>query len=150
MLTFKIFFHSKDITGYVAVDHKGSFTAEPGANILVSEFSNWKNAESFALPSNTHYVIIEVERKKNFKGGILAEFSNGYVTDSSWQCSDINSNTKSSWPAAQVVATNDGEDYRWNEVVSNIATHAKWIWTANYNNNNNQDSTVWCLKEFGG
>ncbi|CAB3996639.1 Hypothetical predicted protein, partial [Paramuricea clavata] len=136
---------SLEITGYVAVDHKGSFTAEPGANILVSQFSNWKNAESFALPLNTHYVTIEVERKNNFKGGILAEFSNGYVTDSSWQCSDINSTAKSSWPVAQEVATNDGQDSRWSKVVSNIANHAKWIWTAN-----TQDNKIWCQKEFGG
>ena len=136
---------SQPITGFVAVDHKGSLTAEPGGNILVSQFSNWKNAESFTLPPGTQYVVVRVEKKNNFDGGILAEFSNGYVTDSSWQCTEANSNAKNLWPPARVFALNNGQNSRWNIVVDNIGTSAKWIWTAN-----SDHGEVWCWKSFGG
>lgn len=136
---------SQSITGYVAVDHKGSFTAEPGTSILVSSFSNWKNAESFSLSSDTEYVIIRVEKKTNANGGILAEFSNGYVTDSSWRCTDINSTERIRWPAASEVASNNGLHSQWKKVVSNIGTNAKWIWTTNAD-----AGKVWCWKSFGG
>ena len=129
----------------MAVDHKGSLTADPGAQILVSQFSNWKNAENFNLPSDTLYVTIKVGRKNNAIGGILAAFSNGFVTDSSWQCTEISSTTKNPWPAAHVVATNDGSHSRWNRIVANISPEAKWIWTSN-----SGDSEVWCRKSFGG
>ena len=129
----------------MAVDHKGSFTAEPGAHILVSSFSNWKNAESFSLPADTEFVVIRVEKKTHANGGILAEFSNGYVTDSSWRCTDIYSTERISWPPASEVASNNGLNPQWNKVVSDISTNAKWIWTAN-----DDAGEVWCWKSFGG
>jgi hypothetical protein len=136
---------SQDITGYVAVDHKGSLTADPGAQILVSQFSNWKNAEYFTLPANTRYVTIKAERKQNAVGGILAKFSNGFVTNSSWHCTEINSTTKSEWPAASEIASNDGTHSQWNRVVTEISQNAKWIWTTN-----SGDDKVWCRKSIGG
>ena len=136
---------AQPITGFVAVDRKGLFTAEPGGNILVSQFSNWKSAASFTLPSGTQYVVIRVKKENNFDGGILAEFSNGYVTDSSWQCTETNSAAKNLWPPAQEVALNNGENSQWNAVVNDIAISAKWIWTGN-----SDHGEVWCWKSFGG
>ena len=129
----------------MVVDHKGSLTADPDACILVSQFSNWKNAENFNLPSDTLYVTIKAGSKNNAIGGILAEFSNGFVTDSSWQCAEISSTTENPWPAAYVVAANDGSHSQWNRVVANISPDAKWIWTSN-----SEDSEVWCRQSFGG
>ena len=129
----------------MAVDHKGLLTADPGSQILVSKFGNWKNAENFNLPSDTLYVTIKAGSKNNAIGGILAEFSNGFITDSSWQCAEISSTTKNPWPAASAVAANDGSHKQWNSIVANISPGAKWIWTSN-----SGDSEVWCRKSFGG
>ena len=90
-------------------------------------------------------MIIKVEKKNNDDGGMLAEFSNGIVTDSSWHCTEINSTTKSHWPAAREVATNDGSDSQWKSEVTGISSNAKWIWTPN-----SGDKEVWCQKDIGG
>ncbi len=113
---------------------------------------NWKIAQNIALPGNTKYVVIKAHNGPNSVGGILASFSNGVVTNESWQCADMsscNSNCEHNpkWLPAVSYGLNNEDTYPWGTIlrrhISGIKQTAKWIWVEKA-----KATSVWCTKTF--
>ena len=98
------------------------------------------------LPHDTKSVTIKVNRCSSYVR-ILASFSNGNVTDSSWKCADSNYCNMSSndcamnkWEKAHVIENNrDDPKKYWHP---EIGWKAQWIGISPY-------SELWCRKTFG-
>ena len=143
---------NNNITGNVSIDNVGTVYAD---GKFVRSITGWKVASPVTLLANTTCVVIEGKTtggvKGNDVGAILASFSNGILTDESWQC--IISNAAKSqlvWPKATTYARNNNrtnntwiDDYL-GTPVPHIDGNATWIWTKNKN-----EESVTCRRSFG-
>ena len=143
---------NNNITGNVSIDNEGTIYAD---GKFVRSITRWKVSSPVTLLANTTCVVIEGKTTRGGKGddvgAILGSFSNGILTDDSWQC--IISNASKSqlvWPKVKSYARNNNEtDSVWikhnsNEAVANIDGNATWIWTKN-----EKEERVTCRRSFG-
>ena len=112
----------------------------------------WEVAQRFTLPADTKVVTIKGGNDPGNVGGILASFSNGVVTDDTWQCADMSLCTTGkcespvTWQDAQTYGVNGETNRPWHGQgrFQEIESTAKWIWV-----NNSLATRVWCNKTFG-
>ena len=125
-----------------------SITIDNGGTLIADgkTFANngdWTVHETFTLLSNTTGVVIDATNPGNV-GAMLASFSNGVVTDESWQCiSSSSKSTQPEWPKAATYGRNDGTTSPWGKI-DNINETAQWIWTSN-----RYEKSITCRKSFG-
>ena len=111
--------------------------------------TDWEETENFSLPKDTKVVIIKGDNLHH-EGGILASFSNGVVTDGTWQCADMSSCSNLecvnsvTWQDATTYGVNENNPPPWNKRLANIESTAQWIWAGNQH-----AKRVWCKKTFG-
>ena len=111
--------------------------------------TEWLETERFALPGDTKVVTIEGVNPDG-EGGILASFSNGVLTDGTWQCADMSSCTTTdcknpvTWQGAKTYGINEENPSPWNRRLNDIDSTAQWIWV-----DNEFARRVWCKKTFG-
>ena len=111
--------------------------------------TGWTETERFSLPGDTKVVTIKGDNSVA-GGGILASFSNGVVTDGTWQCADMSSCTTTdcensvTWQGAKTYGINGENPPPWNRRLNDIDSTAQWIWVG-YSN----AEMVWCKKTFG-
>ena len=80
---------------------------------------DWGVARRFTLPADTKVVTIKGGNDPNNIGGILASFSNGVLTDGTWQCADVSScasvecENSVTWQDAQTYGVNGETNYPW-------------------------------------
>ena len=138
---------NNNITGNVSIDNVGTIYAD---GKFVRSITRWKVSSPVTLLANTTCVVIEGKTTGGV-GAILGSFSNGILTDESWQC--IISNAAKSqlvWPKAKSHARNNIKtDSVWikknsNKPVANIDGNATWIWTEK-----NNEERVTCRRSFG-
>ena len=109
--------------------------------------ANWQITQKFNLPADTKDVTIKGNNSESV-GGILASFSNGVVTDGTWQCADMSLCTTTkcensvTWQDAETYGVNANHKI-W-RTRSNIDSTAQWIWVVN-----RLAKRVWCKKTFG-
>ena len=108
---------------------------------------DWRVSQRLILPGNTKGVTIEAINPGNV-GGILASFSNGVLTDATWQCADMSScitvecENSVKWQSAKPYGVNG--EHPWTIKLNEIESTAQWIWV------DDDDATrVWCNKTFG-
>ena len=141
---------NNNITGNVSIDNVGTIYAD---GKFVRSITGWKVASPVTLLANTTCVVIEGKTTGGVHdvGAILGSFSNGILTDESWQC--IISNAAKSqlvWPKAKSYARNDIKtgsvwiNYNADKPVANIDRNATWIWTKN-----EKEESVMCRGSFG-
>ena len=130
----------------VTIDNGGTLIAD---GKTFANNGDWTVHETFTLLSNTTGVVIDATNDPDYYGAMLASFSNGVVTDESWEC--INSSLKSTqteWPKAVTYGNNDETTFPWGtilkEKIANIKETAQWIWTIN-----RYEKSVTCRKSFG-
>ena len=134
-------------TGFITCDNECTSVFADGHSLVRDNatYNNWTVATKIIIPSGTKVVAIHA-KDHGVIAGILGSFSNGQVTDATWKChsspvpsewasADFND---SSWPAA--VEHGDHGSTPWGRIM-NISDAAKWIWTKN---NYNGDNEVYC------
>ena len=111
--------------------------------------TQWSGTERFTLPGDTRVVTIKGgSNPARSNGGILASFSNGVVTDGTWQCADMSSCTTTEcensviWQGAKTYGVN--ANHPTYATRPNIDSTAQWIWEENA-----FATRVWCKKTFG-
>ena len=110
---------------------------------------DWKKTDRFALPGGTKVVTIKGDNTPGGVGAILASFSNGVVTDGTWQCADMSSCTtiecenSVTWQGAKTYGINGENPPPWN-TRPYIESTAQWIWV-----DEKLAKIVWCKKTFG-
>ena len=108
---------------------------------------DWTKTDRFPLPGDTKVVTIKGDNTLGGVGAILASFSNGVVTDGTWQCADMSSCTTTecensvTWQGAKTFGVNTNHP-TWN-TRPYIASTAQWIWV-----DNKYAKIVWCKKTF--
>ena len=108
---------------------------------------DWTITDRFALPGDTKVVIIKGDNGRGSPGGILASFSNGVVTDDTWQCADMSScattecENSVTWQGAKTYGVNKNNP-TW-KTRPYIDSTAQWIWV-----NSSSAERVWCKKTF--
>ena len=140
---------NNNITGNVSIDNVGTVYAD---GKFVRSITGWKVASPVTLLANTTCVVIEGKTTGGVHdvGAILGSFSNGILTDESWQC--IISNAAKSqlvWPKAKSHAPNNNKiGSVWIKIskkpIANIDRNATWIWTEK-----NNEESVTCRGSFG-
>ena len=113
--------------------------------------TSWKVAQRFTIAGDTKVVTIKGDNPGSV-GGILASFSNGVVTDGTWQCADMSSCTTVEcensviWHDAQTYGVNGETNRPWQGRgrFEEIESTAKWIWV-----HFSEAKRVWCKKTFG-
>ena len=123
---------------------------DTGKNQTVN--GDWTVSEKLTLAGDTKVVTIKGDNDPNDVGGILASFSNGVVTDDTWQCAQIGSCTNKcedsvTWKDAKTYGLKGNKTYPWGEqgiAFEEIESTAKWIWV-----DNSSATSVWCRKTFG-
>ena len=143
----------KGIIVDITIDNSGSLETEakPKAKKVITVNGDWKQPERFVLPEDTQVVTIKAHNSE-FVGGILASFSNGYVTDESWSCADSSSCDDASdncpslkWKNASTFGKNDGSPTPWGlQGRMKISSRAQWIWISSV-----LATSVWCKRTFG-
>ncbi|CAB4027935.1 Hypothetical predicted protein, partial [Paramuricea clavata] len=121
----------KGIIVDVAINSTGSIQIE---NDKKSVEENLRQPRRFVLPEGTQVVTIKARRDYTTPGGILAFFSDGNVTDTSWSCIDCSqfqcfdeciyackSCSKSNWEKPSKTTLNTIS-------FPKIASSAQWIW----------------------
>ena len=109
--------------------------------------TGWEETERFILAGDTKVVTIKGDNTGG-PGGILASFSNGVVTNGTWQCADMRSCTATdcensvTWQDATTYGVNTNHPI-WN-TRPYIDSTAQWIWV-----DNQFAGRVWCKKTFG-
>lgn len=114
--------------------------------------TDWQKADRVTIHGNSTVVTIKGVNDPGSAGGILASFSNGVVTDVTWQCAEIGNATECensiTWEDAQTYGVNGDNQSIWGKVRSGpfeeIESTAQWIWV-NYHSATN----VCCKKTFG-
>ena len=138
-----------DIEANITIDDGGSLMVDTG-ELKHNLKTGWNQTERFALPGDTKVVTIKGDNGSGTQGGILASFSNGVVTDGTWQCADINSCTTTdcensvTWQGAKTYGINGENPLPWNRKLNDIDSTAQWIWV-----DNQFAGRVWCKKTFG-
>ena len=140
---------NNNITGNVSIDNVGTIYAD---GKFVRNITGWTEASPVTLLANTTCVVIEGKTTGGVHdvGAILGSFSNGILTDESWQC--IISNAAKSqlvWPKAKSHAPNNNKiGSVWIKIskkpIANIDRNATWIWTEK-----NNEESVTCRGSFG-
>ena len=129
----------------MTIDDYGSLITDAGVEHALGTW--WWETQNFTLPVDTRVVTIEGDNPW-LGGGILASFSNGVVTDGTWQCADMSScNTTEcensvTWQDAKTYGVN--ANHSTYETIPNIDSTAQWIWVENA-----FATRVWCKKTFG-
>ena len=125
----------------ISIDGAGRLTTNSGEkrDILCQGLES----EQFTLPADTKVVTVKAHNS-NGKGGILASFSNGVVTDKSWQCADMSLCTskdcsRATWQSPVTLHKVKRQGKRSIKVQS-----AQWIWASE-----KTAERVWCRKTFG-
>ena len=137
-----------DIEVNITIDNGGSLMVDAGQKHNLE--TKWEETERFALPGDTKVVTIKGDNGANSPGGILASFSNGVVTDGTWQCANMSSCTTPecensvTWQGAKTYGINGEKPSPWNRRLNDIDSTAQWIWV-----DNNKATRVWCKKTFG-
>ena len=80
-----------DIEANITIDNRGSLMVDTGQKHDLTP--DWTKTDRFALPRDTKVVTIKGDNDPEDVGAILASFSNGVVTDGTWQCADMSSCT---------------------------------------------------------
>ena len=99
--------------------------------------TDWHETERFNLSGDTKVVTIKGDNLGG-EGGILASFSNGVVTDGTWQCADMSScattecENSVTWQGAKTYGINEEKPHPWNIKLNDINSTAQWIWVDNY------------------
>ena len=110
---------------------------------------DWRVSDQLALAGNTKVITVK-GNNTGYVGGILASFSNGVLTDSTWQCADMSScasvecENSVTWQDAQTYGVNKNKPPTWNTSLPDIGSTAQWIWVNDLN-----AKRVWCKKTFG-
>ena len=141
-----------DIEANITIDDGGSLMVEQMMSFENEKHNletGWDQAERFTLPKDTKVVTIKGNNSKGV-GAILASFSNGVVTDGTWQCADMSSCTTTdcensvTWQGAKTYGINGKNTSPWNRRLNDIDSTAQWIWV-----DHNLAKRVWCKKTFG-
>ena len=116
-------------------------------------FNNvWDETITVIIPETTTIVAVKI-KNKSAAGGLLGSFSDGSVTDGSWQCTSTIASDQwtsstfddSSWPNA--LAT-EGQGGKW-QILLNVAINAKWILAGtSYTFNESTSNTAYCRKKI--
>ena len=130
-----------NIAGYITIDNYGSLLSD--GKLVVNAGNDWKHSVHFTILTNTTMIYIDGGNTRGSQGAALASFSNGVVTDTSWECIKKNSNDSTAWPKAISYGTNIRETSPWRHSIANISTSAHWIWTKN-----SRETAVLCRKSF--
>lgn len=130
----------------MTIDNSGLLVAD--GVIFAEKENSWTTPASFTLPGKIGVVVIEAKNVGSV-GAILASFSNGVVTDESWECTNDNSKNTSNWPKAVTYGNNNGTAVPWAKNlgwrgIHNINENAQWIWSKD-----SHDQRVVCRKPFG-
>ena len=114
---------------------------------------DWTVFDQLTLAGDTKVVTIKADNP-HYVGGILASFSNGVVTDGTWQCAEIGSFTNEcensvTWKGAKTCGLNRNETPPWGQrrgkgAFEEIEPTAHWIWV-----DNSKATRVCCRKTFG-
>ena len=145
---FSFFFQANaviDIEAYITIDNGGSLVVDTGEKHNLE--TEWWETERFALPGDTRVVTIKGDNPAG-PGGILASFSNGVVTDGTWQCADMSSCTTTdcensvTWQGATTYGMNTNHPTWYTRPY--IDSTVQWIWV-----DNQFAGRVWCKKTFG-
>ena len=108
----------------------------------------WRTTETFTLAEDTKLVTIEAVNPGGV-GGILASFSNGVVTDGTWQCANmrpctaVQCESSVTWQNATTYGVNSDSTKPWKRR-ADIKLTAQWIWV-----DIEYAKRVWCKKTFG-
>ena len=146
---FSFYFHANavnDIEANITIDNGGRLMVDTGEKHKLE--TDWWETERFILPGGTEVVTIKGDNGPGSPGGILASFSNGVVTDGTWQCADMSSCTTTecensvTWQGAKTYGVNTNHPI-WN-TRPYIDSTAQWIWV-----DNQFAGRVWCKKTFG-
>ena len=106
-----------DIEAVITIDNGGSLMVDTGAKHDLK--TGWWETEIFALSKDTKVVTIKGDNDPGSVGGILASFSNGVVTDGTWQCADMSSCTTTdcensvTWEGAKIYGINRENSSPW-------------------------------------
>ena len=136
-----------DIEVNITIDNGGRLMVDTGKEHSLK--TNWKKTERFTLPGDTKDVTIKGDNSGG-PGAILASFSNGVVTDGTWQCADMSLCTLTeyensvTWQGATIYAVNGDTLSPWKISMKDIESTAHWIWVVNAS-----AESVWCKKTFG-
>jgi hypothetical protein len=125
----------------MTIDDKGTLTTDNGE--VYTDNKDWEKAENFTLPGNTKYVIIKARNYPGDVGAILASFSNGVITDESWECAEIRSHDSGNYERKPVWQQAKSNQIKSNKAISGIEPKAEWIWITNA-----YAESVWCKKTF--
>ncbi|CAB4035846.1 Hypothetical predicted protein, partial [Paramuricea clavata] len=135
----------KGITGDIVIHRSRSIEIEIENNRTKVDLNKTsRQPRRFVLPEDTQVVTIKVHKAHRRCGGILASFSNGIVTDGSWNCTDSSSCSSSGcsnlkWENAFTSGKN-GNSSTWRP---EIRSSARWIWISN-----SSARSVWCKRTF--
>ena len=136
-----------DIEANITIDNGGSLVVDTGEKHNLE--TDREETERFTLPGDTKVVTIKGDNPGGW-GGILASFSNGVVTDGTWQCADMSSCTTTdwensvTWQGAKTYGINGENPPPWYTRLNDIDSTAQWIWV-----DNQFAGRVWCKKTFG-
>ena len=128
----------------ITIDSGGSLIVDTGEKHNLE--TDWWETERFILPGDTKVVTIKGDNSGG-PGAILASFSNGVVTDGTWQCADMSSCTTTecensvTWQGAKTYGINGKKPWNTRPYIDSTA---KWIWVDNIS-----ATRVWCKKTFG-
>ena len=78
-----------EIEANITIDDGGTLMVDTGEKHNLE--TGWGQTERFTLPGDTKVVTIKGDNGPRSPGAILASFSNGVVTDGTWQCADMSS-----------------------------------------------------------
>ena len=132
----------------ITIDNSGSVETDTGEHRNL--VCHWKIPERFTLRGDTKVVTVKAHNDPGNVGAILASFSNGVVTDDSWQCANmdectLNNSECANWQKAKIycLGTSCSWDPNMKDQISE-AQSAQWIWVENA-----EATRVWCKKTFG-
>ena len=118
----------------ITIDNHGSLMIDNGEEHNLK--SEWWATERFTLPGDIKAVTIKANNTGDV-GGILASFSNGVLTDSTWKCPDMSSCTTAecenaaTWQDATAYGVSENKPPPWKRRLANIESTAQWIWAIN-------------------
>ena len=138
-----------DLTMTVTCDNKMNVYVDGS---LVKKHDDWTKASTINLGTDPVLVAIQCT-DLGVIGGILAHFSNGEGTDSTWKCRNGHEDNwnqpgfdDSHWPNAHEIIQYPGGIWK---TVKGMSGNPYWIWTNNYQGHQS-DRDVFCRKNIIG
>ena len=121
---------------------------------VLGHLNNWQKTITVIIPEKTNVVAVMI-KDYGTVGGLLGNFSDGSVTDSSWKCTrdyydqwTMSTFDDSNWPNATAsIGQGQGQGHTWG-IQPKIANDAKWIWAGSYKTIGSL-VTVYCRKKIG-